>query len=93
MKSGDNTMKNLRDLRGNRLQVEVAKELGISSVALSLYETGRRKPSPDMLAKMAAIYGVTLEEIYEAYVATRSATRRKVHNGASALCPECKTNS
>lgn len=39
---------------------DLAKELGINRSAISLWKTGRSKPSPGMLASMANLFGVTV---------------------------------
>ena len=53
----------LRKLRESKklLQKEIAKELGISAAAYSLYEKGQREPKLDLLEKMAAYFGVTID--------------------------------
>ena len=49
----------LRDLRGDRNQDDVAKELGISRASLSYYESGVRKPDINTLYALAKYYNVS----------------------------------
>lgn len=42
----------------------VAQRTGISRASISLYELGIRQPSLDNLAKLALLYGVTMDYIY-----------------------------
>lgn len=40
-------------------QVEVAKRLGVSQAAISMWETGERKPStPEMLQRIETLLGI-----------------------------------
>lgn len=45
------------------LQKDVARALGISTQAYSLYEKGLREPNLDTLEKLAAFFGVTPNEL------------------------------
>lgn len=60
-------MRTLAQLRGNKSQSDIAKTLGISKCYLSLLENGKRRMSLDIAQKLASIYGVTIDEIYNAY--------------------------
>lgn len=51
-------------LRGNRSQDEVAKALGISVSALSMYEQGNRIPRDEVKIRMAAYYGISIEALF-----------------------------
>ena len=53
----------LRKLRENKelKQVEAAAALGMSSVNLNRYETGKHEPDLETLAKLALFYGVTTD--------------------------------
>lgn len=51
-------------LRGNRTQEEVAKALGISVSALSMYEQGNRVPRDEIKIRMAEYYGISLESLF-----------------------------
>lgn len=55
-----NILKHLRESRG-LLQKEVAKALGISPAAYSLYEKGQREPRFDFLQKIADYFGVSID--------------------------------
>lgn len=50
----------LIDARGNRSQTEVAKGLGISVSALSMYEAGERVPRDEVKEQLARYYGLTV---------------------------------
>lgn len=54
----------LKELRGERSMAEVAKELGCTAMAISLWERGKRIPSDDMKIKIAAFYGKSVAEIF-----------------------------
>jgi DNA-binding XRE family transcriptional regulator len=54
----------LAQLRGTRNQNDVAKELGISVSALSMYENGERTPRDEIKIKIAKLYGRSIEEIF-----------------------------
>ena len=54
----------LRELRGDRSQAEVARELLISDSALSAYENGERIPRDDVKRRIAKYYGKTVGEIF-----------------------------
>ncbi len=55
-------LKKLREKKGI-LQNDVAKALGINSSTYAYYERGEHSPSPEMLCKLADIFGVTVDEI------------------------------
>jgi len=61
------TLKEIR-LKKGITQVELAKHVGISQQTISHYETGRAKPSLDVAVKLAKALGVSVEEIYQAWV-------------------------
>ena len=56
--------KKLVDLRGNKSQVEVAKELGISTSALSMYENGERIPRDPIKIRIADYYKTPIQDIF-----------------------------
>ncbi len=56
--------KRLRDLRGSRTQEEVAKTLGVSVMAISLWERGERVPSDDIKVKIANYYKRSVSTIF-----------------------------
>ena len=51
-------------LRGERSQEKVARELGISVSALSMYETANRIPRDEIKIKIADYYKTTVQEIF-----------------------------
>lgn len=55
---------NLRKLRGNRTQEEVAKALEISISALSMYERGERVPRDEVKLRIADYYGRSVQYIF-----------------------------
>ena len=57
-----NKLQTLRKQSGMK-QKEVAAALGVSRAALWYYETGGRKLSLDMAAKLAGLYGVSVDEL------------------------------
>ena len=56
--------KRLRALRGKRTLDEVAKALGVTSMAVSLWERGERIPNDDIKIKIAAYYNTTVTAIF-----------------------------
>ena len=54
----------LRRLRGSRSQKEVADALGVTAMAISLYETGQRIPSDEMKLKIANYYNRSVAFIF-----------------------------
>lgn len=51
-------------LRGSRSRTEVSKDLGITPQGLGMIERGERTPRPDLMAKIAAYYNKTVDEIF-----------------------------
>lgn len=56
--------KRLIALRGGRLVKDVAKALGISASALSMYETGQRIPRDEIKIRLARYYDRTVDSIF-----------------------------
>lgn len=56
--------KRLVELRGNRKQEDVAKSVGISTSALSMYECGERVPRDEIKINLARYYNVSVESIF-----------------------------
>lgn len=56
--------KRLRALRGKKTLDEVAKALGVTSMAVSLWERGERIPNDDIKIKIAAYYNATVTAIF-----------------------------
>lgn len=53
---------NLREKKGETLE-QVAESVKVSYVSLCRYETGKRMPKMDILARLAKHYGVTVDSI------------------------------
>ena len=61
-------MKNrLRDLRAERgwSQVELGSRVGVSRQAIIAIETGRFDPSLPLAFKLARLFGVSIEDIFD----------------------------
>ena len=56
--------KKLIELRGERSREEVAKAIGVSVSAISMYENGERIPRDDIKIKIAKLYQKTVQEIF-----------------------------
>lgn len=56
--------KKLSNLRGDKSQEEVAKAVGISSSALSMYECGERIPRDVIKVKLASYYNQSVQAIF-----------------------------
>ena len=54
----------LIQLRGNKSQEMVAREIGISTSALSMYETANRIPKDEIKIKIANYYNTTVQSIF-----------------------------
>lgn len=64
MKKG--TGEKLRELRGQRSQEEVAEAVGVSTMAISQYETGKRTPQDKIKIRLAHYFGESVEAIFYA---------------------------
>lgn len=51
-------------LRGEKSRGEIAKAIGVSVSAISMYENGERIPRDDVKVKIADFYGSTVQEIF-----------------------------
>lgn len=54
----------MRELRGDKSQSLVAKDLMISDSALSSYENDKRVPRDDVKKRIAEYYDTTVQEIF-----------------------------
>lgn len=54
----------LKNLRGDKPQKEVADAIGVTDMAISLYEAGERVPRDEIKVALAKFYGVTVESIF-----------------------------
>ena len=54
----------LRRLRGSRTLDEVATALGVTSMAVSLWERGERMPSDEMKVRIANYYRKSVNSIF-----------------------------
>ena len=50
-------------LKRKKTQAQIAEELGISQVAVSMYESGDRLPPTDAVRRTAEAYGVRPEQL------------------------------
>lgn len=51
-------------LRGDRTQEEVAKAVGVTKSAISMYENNERIPRDEIKRKMAAYFKVSVERTF-----------------------------
>lgn len=51
-------------LRGNKSQEKVAKDLGLATSAISMYETEKRVPRDSIKVALARYYGTTVQAIF-----------------------------
>lgn len=56
--------KRLRGLRGSRTQEEIASALGVTVMAVSLWERGERIPSDDLKVKIAGLYRKSVATLF-----------------------------
>lgn len=64
MLDGKKIGERLRKLRGNKSGVKVAKDCGISSSALYMYELGLRIPNDNIKIVLAAYYKRSVQSIF-----------------------------
>ena len=57
-------MKKIKELRGERSQRQVARDLRISVAYYNYIETGERVPSLTVAAKIAAYYNVDMNTLF-----------------------------
>ena len=60
----DKIAERLTQLRGYRSREEVAKAIGISVSAISMYENGERIPRDSIKIKLAAYFNKSVQEIF-----------------------------
>ena len=77
----------LRKLRGERPQGELAKLFGVSQNAYSSWELGRTEPSLETLARMRGFFNVSLDELCGHSAPQRSAY---LQNGLKTKAVEIK---
>ena len=54
----------LKELRGQRTQEEIAKEIGITQSSWAMYERNERRPRDEVKVKIARYFHKTVEEIF-----------------------------
>ena len=60
------TGERLRQLRAERRQSEVAEAVGVSTMAISQYEAGKRIPQDKIKIKLARYFGESVESLFYA---------------------------
>ncbi|MBR6538071.1 MAG: helix-turn-helix transcriptional regulator [Lachnospiraceae bacterium] len=64
--------KKLIELRGDRTQAQIAKAIGVSPSAYSMYEVGQRIPRDEIKVKIARFYKKSVQSIFFNDEATNS---------------------
>lgn len=54
----------LKELRGDKTQLKVADDLGITKSALAMYERNERVPRDEIKVRIAEYYGVTVQFLF-----------------------------
>lgn len=54
----------LKKLRGNNSQDEIARQIGITKSSWAMYERGERVPRDEVKIKIANFFGKTVQEIF-----------------------------
>ena len=54
----------LKQLRGDRTQAQVAKELGISEAAVCAYENDQRVPRDRLKSQIASYFDTTVQDLF-----------------------------
>ncbi|ABR31325.1 XRE family transcriptional regulator [Thermosipho melanesiensis] len=64
----------LRELREKKMltQQQLAKLIGVTQRTISAYEIGQAKPSLDVAIRLAKALGVSVEDVFEAWVEGKS---------------------
>lgn len=55
---------NLRALRGDKTQDEIAKDIGITKSSWAMYEREERVPRDEVKIRIAQYFGKTVQEIF-----------------------------
>lgn len=58
------TLREMREQRG-MTQAKLASRVGVTQVAISLIETGERKPSVQMAKKIASVLDIAWPDLFE----------------------------
>jgi len=58
---------NLKLARGTMSVKELAKKTGVSHQAIYYYESGKKRPSPEIANRIGEILGLTKEELWEMF--------------------------
>lgn len=88
--------KRLKDLRtqNNLTQTELAKALGLSFSAISMYERGERKPDFETLETIADYFNVTMDYLYgKTDIPNEAAERINIPQNANNIIPLPKMNT
>lgn len=64
MKTANEIACELRTLRGDKSQEKVAKDIGISTSAIAMYENGERIPRDEIKVLLANYYGKTVGDLF-----------------------------
>ena len=54
----------LRQLRGDKSQEVIAKEVGVTKSSWAMYERGERVPRDEVKVKIARFFGKSVQEIF-----------------------------
>ena len=73
----------LRELRKQRglTMKELGEKIGVSESTISLYETGRRSPSYEILLKIAEYFGVSVDYLLRGGEEKEKPASQRVHAG------------
>lgn len=58
------TAEKLKNARGEKTREEVAKSIGVTVSALSMYERGERVPRDEVKVKLARLYNKSVQELF-----------------------------
>lgn len=71
------TLRELRKRRTPYNQKEMALRLGVGEAAYSLYETGKRRPSYEVLVRMSCVLGVDVQVLLNIFLPYKSTKRKE----------------
>ncbi len=82
------TIKNMREAKG-MTQLQLAEEIGVSSKAVSKWETAKGLPDITLIEPLAKVLGVSVMELMSGYTVKNSNTSANMLCSKFYVCPVC----
>ena len=77
-----NAGKKLRDLRGERTQEEIARDLGITKSSYAMYERDERVPRDEIKVRISDYFGVSVQSLFFGNDEHNECSARKCKRGS-----------